>query len=135
MLPLHKELDQLLLDLSWSLWTELGVAGTKRKHQKVLISLEELILLTVALAEIDPRLRDESLDWCSRYHHLISISRLKSVMKRFENLLKEPFSIYSATLHSLSRTTWPFFSLAHPLKLTQVTNHAYGRWNLPHCLI
>jgi hypothetical protein len=83
MLPLSRELDKLLLDLVWSLWTELGVAGIKRKHQKFLINLEELIILTVVLAEIDPRLRDESLDWCSQYHHFISTSRLKSIIKIF----------------------------------------------------
>jgi hypothetical protein len=83
MLPLSKGLDQLLLDLAWSLWTELGVAGVKRKHQKCLITPEELILLTVALAKVDPRLRDESLDWCSQYHRFISMSRLNSMMKSF----------------------------------------------------
>lgn len=118
MLPLNKELDQLLLNLAWSLWTELGVAGVKRKHQQFLITIEELILLTVALAEIDPRLRDESLDWCSQYHHLISVSRLKSIMKSFRNSLNESFSIYSATLNSLSRAGWPLFLDLPPLKFS-----------------
>lgn len=112
-----KELDQLLLDLAWSLWTELGVAGIKRKHKKFLITLEELIILTVALAEIDPRLRDESLDWCSKYHHFISVSRLKSIMKSFSSL-NEPFSIYSITLNSLSGSAWPVFQDSSPLRVT-----------------
>lgn len=113
---LSKELDQLLLDLAWSLWTELGVAGNLQKHQKFLISLEELIILTSVLSEIDPRLRDESLDWCSQYHHFISISRLKSIMKSFSPV-NEPFSIYSATLNSISGTAWPVFQDASPLKV------------------
>ena len=117
MLPFNKEMDQLLLDLAWSLWTELGVAGVKRKHQKFLIPLEELIILTAALAEIDPRLRDESLDWCSQYHHFISISRLKSIMKSFGSL-NESFSTYSATLNSLSGTRWPLFQDSLPLRCT-----------------
>jgi hypothetical protein len=115
--PLSKELDQHLLDLTWSLWTELGVAGVRRKHQNFLIALEELILLTVSLAEVDPRLRDESLDWCSQYHHFLSISRLKSIIKHFENSLDEPFSNYSATLNSLSRSAWPLFLDSPPLKV------------------
>lgn len=116
MLPLSKKLDQHLLDLAWSLWTELGVAGVQRKHQEFLITLEELILLTVALVEVDPRLRDESLDWCSQYHHFLSISRLKSIMKDFESSLNKSFSTYSATLNSISRATWPFFLDSPPLK-------------------
>jgi hypothetical protein len=117
MLPLSKELDQHLLDLAWSLWTELGVAGVIRKHQNVLINLEELILLTVVLAEIDPRLRDESLDWCSQYHHFLSISRLKSIIKGFGSSLDEPFSSYASTLNSLSRAALPLFLETPPLKV------------------
>jgi hypothetical protein len=117
MLPLSKELDKLLLDLVWSLWTELGVAGIKRKHQEFLINLEELIILTVVLAEIDPRLRDESLDWCSQYHHFISTSRLRSIIKSFGSSLNEPFSKYSATLNSFSQAAWPLFEDSTPLKI------------------
>lgn len=114
---LSKKLDRLLLDLTWSLWTELGVAGVERKHQKFLINIEELILLTVVLAEIDPRLRDESLDWCSQYHHLISTSRLKSILKNFGDSLNSPFSNYSTTLNSVSRAAWPIFQDSSPLKI------------------
>lgn len=117
MLLLSKELDKLLLDLAWSLWTELGIAGNKRKHQNFLITLEELIILTVALAEIDPRLRDESLDWCSQYHRFISTSRLKSIIKNFGNTLNEPFSAYSAALNSFSRAVWPVFQNTPPIKI------------------
>lgn len=111
-----KELDKFLLDLAWSLWTELGVAGIKRKHQKCLISLEELIVLTAALAKIDPRLRDESLDWCTQYHHFISISRLKLIIKSFGSLIEEPFSSYAATLNAVANTHWPLFTDSSPLK-------------------
>lgn len=117
MLLCNKELDRHLLDLAWSLWTELGVVGIERRHQKFLINIEELILLTVVLAEVDPRLRDESLDWCSQYHRLISTSRLKSIIKSFGNLLHAPFSIYSATLNSLSRAAWPIFQDSSPLPI------------------
>ena len=114
---LNKELDGLLLDLAWSLWTELGVAGLERRHKNFLINVEELILLTVILAKIDPRLRDESLDWCSQYHHFISTSRLKSIIKSFGNSLNTYFSSYSATLNSISRAAWPIFQESSPLKI------------------
>lgn len=105
---LIKQLDRNLLNLAWSLWTEVGVAGTKRNHQNALILMEELILLTSVLAEIDPRLRDESLDWCSQFYRFISISRLKSLMKDFENI-EEPFSRYAASLNQISNANWPVF--------------------------
>jgi hypothetical protein len=109
-MQLIKQLDQILLNLAWSLWTEVGVAGVKRHHQKVLILLEELVIFTTALADTDPRLRDESLDWCSQFHRFISISRLKFLIKKdFEELVKEPFSKYAATLNNISNEKWPVF--------------------------
>ena len=81
-------------------------------------TLEELVLLTVYLAEIDPRLRDESLDWCIQYHHFISISRLKSIMKSFGNSLNKPFSNYASILNSHTRTAWPLFIDSPLLKFT-----------------
>jgi hypothetical protein len=114
---LIKELDKNLLNLAWSLWTELGVAGTKQNHQNVLIPIEELIIFTSVLAETDPRLRDESLDWCSQYYHFISISRFKSLMKEFNQLAKESFSKYASSLNNISKTNWPVFIDTPPLKI------------------
>ncbi len=115
---LRKQLDQFLLDLAWSLWTELGVLGVKQNHHSVLISIEELVVLTAVLAEVDPRLRDESLDWCSQYHRLVSISRLKSIVKDMENSIQTAFSIYSASLNTLVGTNWPLFTNSSPLKIS-----------------
>jgi hypothetical protein len=117
MLSLSKKLDQLLLDLAWSLWTELGVAGVLQRHAQCLITLEELICLTAALGNIDPRLRDESLDWCSQYHHFVSISRLRSIAKGFGDSFHEPFATYCATLNSVAGTSWPLFQEMSPLKI------------------
>ena len=88
---LTQQLDRHLLNFTWSLWTELGVAGTKQHHQNVLIWIEELIFFTSILGTIDFRLRDESLDWCSQYDRFVSISRLKSLMDDFEEWVKRAF--------------------------------------------
>ncbi|HAB98451.1 MAG TPA: hypothetical protein DCE71_01350 [Parachlamydiales bacterium] len=109
-MQLNKELDKNLLHLAWSLWTELGVAGVKQNHQNVLILVEELIIFTSVLSEMDPRLRDESMDWCSQFHHFVSVSRLKSLMKNFKGLAEEPFSKYASSLNRLSKINWPIFT-------------------------
>jgi len=116
-MQLIKQLDQHLLNLAWSLWTEVGVAGIKRHHQHLLILIEELILFTSILSEVDPRLRDETLDWCSQYHHFISISRLKSLMIDFKELVSDQFSKFAATLNSISNANWPVFKDTTPLKI------------------
>jgi hypothetical protein len=134
MLTLSERLDQHLIDLAWSLWTELGVAGVKRRHQKFLIAPEELILLTATLSEVDPRLRDEALDWCSRYHHFISISRLKALAKVFSKFVSHDLSVFSATLNSVSKAHWPNLTSAMPLKFKPSGKSKLPRLELPALL-
>ena len=116
MKTIAQRLDDGLIDLAWSLWTELGVAGTFRKHENCLISLEELVILTAVIADSDPRLREEALDWCSRYHHFVSISRLKTLVKKIGDPILEPFSIFASTLNTITQSNWPIFSDVIPLK-------------------
>lgn len=113
---LISQLNDDLAELAWSLWTELGVAGTFRRHKHCLISLEELIILTAVIAEYDPRLRDEALDWCSRYHHFVSVSRLKTLVKSFGEAIFDSFSIFASTLNANAPSNWPIFSEVSPLK-------------------
>ena len=111
-----QRLNDELAEIAWSLWTELGVRGTFRKHERCLVSLEELIILTAGIADYDPRLRDEALDWCSRYHHFVSVSRLKTLVKKIGTPILEPFSIFASTLNTIVRSNWPIFSEVVPLK-------------------
>lgn len=115
-----QQLNDSLAELAWSLWTELGVAGTFRRHKHCLVSLEELIVLTAAITDYDPRLRDEALDWCSRYHHFISVSRLKTLVKKIGTPIFEPFSIFASTLNTMTQSNWPIFSEIVPLKFYTV---------------
>jgi len=128
MQPLSAKVDELLLECAWSLWTELGVKGTQRLHSDCIVALEELIVLTVLLASIDPRLRDEALDWCTRNHHFVSISRLKALVKRFGEAVGTPFSFFAATLNATSRTHWPLFSVVDALKFSPS-----GKSSAPQC--
>jgi hypothetical protein len=118
MAPLSKQLDTNLARLAWSLWTELGVAGLERKHQAFSIAPEELIVLTAALSEFDPRLRDEALDWCIRYHRFISPIRLQILAEKYKDFIAEPFSVFSTTFNAISdsRTKWVVLTKAASLK-------------------
>ncbi|MBP7074397.1 MAG: hypothetical protein KBA81_03315 [Rhabdochlamydiaceae bacterium] len=106
---LSQELDSNLMDLAWSFWSELGVAGTYNKIQNILILPEELIFLTSVLADKDPRLLDEALDWCSKYHRFISVRRLQTLGKVFDDQTQGAFSIFSTTLNTHASTKWPIF--------------------------
>ena len=116
-MQLIKQLDHNLLTIAWSLWTELGVSGVIQNHQNELILLEELVLFTSCLSEIDPRLRDESIDWLAKYHHYTSLSRLKFLLKDFP-LACKPFSTYAASLNVVSKANWPLLVEAPPVKIS-----------------
>jgi hypothetical protein len=110
-------IDRELADLAWSLWSELGVAGLHRQHKNCLIGLEELIILTAVVAKSDPRLRDEALDWCSKYHNFVSVSRMRTLVDSLGEQVYEPFSVFAVTLNSIAQTKWPQFEEVSPLRV------------------
>lgn len=122
-----QQFNQGLAEIAWSLWTELGVSGNFRRHKHCLVSVEELIILTAVIADYDPRLRDEALDWCARYHHFVSVSRLKTLVKKIGTQIFEPFSIFALTLNTITQANWPIFSDVVPLKFIPS-----GKSVLPH---
>lgn len=132
---LSERLDRQLVDLAWSLWTELGVAGVHRAHQQFMISPEELILVTARLQGSDPRLVEEALDWCSRYHHFISVSRLKTLAKSWGKVTIDAFSMFSATLNRISRAHWPVLTHAVPLKCQPSGKSKAPRFEQPALLL
>lgn len=109
---LKKEFDDAIAGIAWSLWNELGCNGINRYHTNCLVPLEELIILTMMVSGYDPRLRDEALDWCSRYHDLISISRLRTLLKGAHPEVLKAFSEFAAKLNQVSSAKWPLSGLA-----------------------
>ena len=75
-----EKIENGILDLAWSLWTELGVQGIHRTSSMA-IDPEALIAFTGALGNLDSRLRDEVTDWCIEHYKYISGSRLKTIIK------------------------------------------------------
>jgi|SRR6185312_10565050 len=69
-------------ELLWKQWTAVGVAGVTPPAKQA-IDLEALIAFTPFLAHADPRLAQESADWCIRLgKRFISISRLRQIVRR-----------------------------------------------------
>ena len=104
---IKEEFDHYLAGIAWNSWRELGVAGTDRFYENCLIQPEELIILTATISKYDPRLRDEALDWSSRYHECISVSRLRTFLKEMDADTIHSFSQFSADLNSISSAKWP----------------------------
>lgn len=133
-MEVRRQIEENLADLCWSQWTELGVAGTRRHHQQVAVAPEELLLLTSVIVPLDPRLRDESIDWCRQYPGYVSTSRLRSLFAGASDELKSAFSAYAATVNALAATRWPVLNGAAPWKVQPGGRSALGELTRPALL-
>lgn len=104
----YSELREHVLDLLWSQWRELGVAGSvSRRHVDDCIDPEPLIAFTATHGDLDPRLRDESIDWVLQYGTYVSKARLKNVLSH-QGLRDDPlFLEYAATINANGGAGWP----------------------------
>ena len=102
------ELRERILETLWSQWHELGVAATvPRRHADDLIDPEPLIAFTASHGDLDPRLRDESIDWVVRYGAYVSKARLKNVLSDWGVLDEHLFREYAATVNAQRKLGWP----------------------------
>ncbi len=102
------ELREHVLDALWSQWHELGVASTvPRRHSDDVIDPEPLVAFTASHSDLDPRLRDESIDWVLRYGTYLSKARLKNVVASWGLSEDRLFREYAATVNAHSSLAWP----------------------------
>jgi hypothetical protein len=97
------------LRLAWQHWTALGVSGTVGVPDHA-VDLEALICITPLLADEDPRLRDESLDWCvHRSRHLVSITRLRHIRSLLSKPARDALDAFAADVNATGRLKgrWP----------------------------
>ncbi len=102
-----ERIRQQALDLCWGAWAELGVSGWGRTHQDWAIDPEPLVVFTVAVAESDPRLRDEVMDWCIRNWRHVSQTRLRHILMRQSEETLEDWGRFAATVNARAGTHWP----------------------------
>lgn len=102
------------LDLVWSLWTELGVPGMARRHQRVALDPEPLVVTSPSLFEFDPRLRDQVFAWCSAHAGRLSISRMQGLLRESSQPARTAFVSFSSTLHRQTGVRWPDGGGAEP---------------------
>jgi hypothetical protein len=114
--------------LCWGAWTELGVSGWSRTHRSWVVDPEPLLVLTAAMGDRDPRLRDEALDWCLSGHRYVSRVRLRSVVRLSRDLWPagaDRWGEFAATVNAAAGTAWP--AATSPLDGFRAT----GRSRLP----
>lgn len=72
---------EVALNLVWSLWSELGVPGPRRDHQRAIVDPERLLMVTPWFARADARLSDLVFAWCTQHGTRLSGSRLTALVR------------------------------------------------------
>ena len=104
----YSEIRDHVIEMLWSHWHELGVSSAvPRRHADDCIDPEPLIAFTAVHGDLDPRLRDESIDWVLRYGTYVSKARLKNVLADQELLDDARFGEYAATVNANGGAGWP----------------------------
>jgi hypothetical protein len=80
---IRERVSQGLLDFTWRQWAQAGVSASVTGSDQWAIDPEALILFTIGIAQRDPRLFDELLDWIALNHGLLSMQRLRNLTGRF----------------------------------------------------
>src|SRR5688572_8033250 len=104
---LSDDLHAKALDVTWGLWTEIGVSTWERTLRNSAVDLEALILFTVLVGRFDPRLRDEVYDWCLLNERFIAHSRLRNLIRVHKELGHDGTEGYFEELQELTYTNWP----------------------------
>ncbi|MCC6812239.1 MAG: hypothetical protein IT381_32760 [Deltaproteobacteria bacterium] len=104
MMEASSRLDDSLLSLAWSLWAELGVSSVVQAHAECYVDPEALLIFTASLADVDPRLRDESLDCALTLAPFLWTSRLKTLLLNADEQQQRAFGSYAATFNGASTT-------------------------------
>ena len=95
-----KLLSKLVVDLGWSLWSELGIPGVVRHHAHTAIDPEPLIVFSPWLFRDDARLQEEVVRWCVAHADRISASRLHGLVKTASPDVSSAFHELTMTLHA-----------------------------------
>lgn len=100
------EVDDLAVELAWSLWRALGVPGPLERHADCVVIPEPLIAFTGALGDRDRRLRDNAVAWCAAHPPLVSVRALRHTLTE-ERWGVGAIADLAATLHGLTGARWP----------------------------
>lgn len=82
---LRRDVQSHLAAFLWSQWAQIGVLAATDRKDRWAADPEALLLLTFEVGREDPRLLDEALDWLAVNERLISIQRLRNLVRDEED--------------------------------------------------
>ncbi|MHB1483390.1 MAG: winged helix-turn-helix domain-containing protein [Saccharofermentanales bacterium] len=110
---LSRSVNNHIVDFLWRQWSQLGVAGNIDNTDDWVIDPEALFIFSLNQSRYDARLFDEILDWINKNERWISLQRIKSLIKQYEN--RQINSIFTAVASSIDKhqnnVRWKSFAI------------------------
>lgn len=78
---IREQLRSQLASFLWGQWAQMGVLAAAERSNRWAADPEALLLLTFEVGREEPRLFEEVLDWLVRNERLISIQRLRNLIR------------------------------------------------------
>lgn len=75
------DLQERLASFLWRQWAQMGILATAERKDRWAADPEALLLLSFEVGREDPRLFEEVLDWLVKNERLISIQRLRNLIR------------------------------------------------------
>jgi hypothetical protein len=75
------ELQSRLASFLWGQWAQMGILATAERNDRWAADPEALLLLSFEVGRDEPRLFEEVLDWLVRNERLVSIQRLRNLVR------------------------------------------------------
>jgi hypothetical protein len=112
---MRSALVELCLDLSWGQWAALGVSASGWIVPQSPVDLEAAIAFAPVLADIDPRLHAEALDWCIAFaNDFVSVTSLRHALAAFDEEHRVEFDRFASIVNKQGATKWPVREPVHP---------------------
>lgn len=77
----RNDLRERLAAFLWNQWAQMGVLGTVERSDRWAADPEALLLLSFEVGREEPRLFDEVLDWLVVNERLVSVQRLRNLVR------------------------------------------------------
>lgn len=77
----NHDLQERFASFLWEQWAQMGILAADTRSDRWAVDPEALLLLSFEVGREDPRLFEEVLDWLVRNERLISIQRLRNLIR------------------------------------------------------
>jgi hypothetical protein len=111
-----------LLDFAWREWAQMGLSGRAGTTETRAMDPEALLLFTIEVGRLDPRLFDETLDWLATNGALLSLTRLRHLEARHPGDANLVHAVLASASQASSALQWRVPVPATPSSIVDVFN-------------